>query len=229
MTRTVLVTGATGGIGSATVRALGAHGHHVMAAGRNAAQLDRLCNEVPHATPVILDLMKPADLPGQLAELDRLDALVHCAGIAEVAAVDETPYGLWQETLTVNVAAAAELTRLLLPALRSAAGRVVFVNGAPGLHAVPRWSAYTASKAALRELADSLRQEEARYGIRVTTVYPGGTATELLRKVRGQFGRPFEPADCIRPETLASLIVTALHMPDDAYVSELSVLPAPRA
>jgi NADP-dependent 3-hydroxy acid dehydrogenase YdfG len=161
-------------------------------------------------------------------ELDRLDALVHCAGIAEVAAVDETPYTLWHETLTVNVCAAAELTRILLPALRSAAGHVVFINAAPGLHAVPRWSAYTASKAALRELADSLRQEEARYGIRVTTVYPGGTATELLRKVRGQFGRPFEAADCIRPETLASLILTTLEMPDDAYLSELSVLPAPR-
>jgi NAD(P)-dependent dehydrogenase (short-subunit alcohol dehydrogenase family) len=52
----------------------------------------------------------------------------------------------------------------------------VFTNAAPGLQAVPRWSAYAASKAALRELADSLRKEEARHGLRVTTIYPGGTA-----------------------------------------------------
>jgi NADP-dependent 3-hydroxy acid dehydrogenase YdfG len=228
MTRTVLVTGANGGIGAAVVRAAAERGYRVLAAGRHAARLDELCAGVPSVVPVLLDLRDPTNLPLQLVELDRLDALVHCAGIAEVAAIDETPYALWQETLTVNVAAAAELTRALLPALRTAAGRVVFINAAPGVHAVPRWSAYAASKAALRELADSLREEEAHHGLRVTTIYPGGTATELLRKVREQFGRPFEAADCIQPETLASLVLTALDMPDDAYMSELSVLPTPR-
>ncbi len=218
--RTVLVTGASGGIGAAVVRAVAARGDHVLAAGRNESRLDALCQAVPHAVPVLLDLRDPTKLPRQLLDLGRLDALVYCAGI-EVAAVPETPYALWQETLTVNVAAAAELTRALLPALGSAAGRLVFINAAPGLHAVPRWSAYAAGKAALREFADSLREEEARHGPRVTTIYPGGTATELLRKVRGQFGRPFDPAECIRPETLASLDV-----PDDAHLTELAVVAA---
>jgi NAD(P)-dependent dehydrogenase (short-subunit alcohol dehydrogenase family) len=81
---------------------------------------------------------------------------VHCAGVASVAAVDDTPYAVWWEMLTVNVAAAAEVTRAMLPALRAAAGHVVFVNAAPSARAVPRWSAYTASKAAQRELADCL-------------------------------------------------------------------------
>jgi NADP-dependent 3-hydroxy acid dehydrogenase YdfG len=224
---TVLVTGASGGIGAAVVRTAVDRGDRVLAVGRDAARLDELCAGLPTAVPVFLDLRDPTDLPRQLVELDHLDALVHCAGVAEVAAVEETPYALWQDTLMVNVAAAAELTRALLPALRNAAGRVVFINAAPGLHAVPRWSAYAASKAALRELADSLRAEEARHGLRVTTIYPGGTATELLRKVRAQFGRPFDAAECIRPETLASLVLTALDAPDDAYVTELSVLPAP--
>jgi NADP-dependent 3-hydroxy acid dehydrogenase YdfG len=229
MAGTVLVTGATGGIGAAVVRAAASRQYHVLAAGRHPRKLDQLCAEQPRAAPVLLDLQDPTSLPPQLAELDRLDALVHCAGVAEVAAIEETPYALWQETLTVNVAAAAELTRALLPALRSAAGRVVFINAAPGLHAVPRWSAYVASKAALGELADSLRAEEERHGLRVTTIYPGGTATPLLRKVRAQFGRGFDAAECIRPETVASLVLTALDMPDDAYLAELSVLPAPRA
>ncbi|MBG6103899.1 SDR family oxidoreductase [Micromonospora vinacea] len=224
----MLVTGATGGVGAAVVRAAADRGYDVTAAGRNDVLLDRLCARTPRTSPVLLDLQHPVDLPAPLVELDRLDALVHCAGIAEVASVDETPYALWLETLTVNVAAAAEITRALLPALRRADGHVVFINAAPGLHAVPRWSAYAASKAALRELADSLREEEARHGLRVTTVYPGGTATELLRKVRGQFGRPFDAADCIRPETLASVVLTALDLRDDAYLPEVSVLPAPR-
>jgi NADP-dependent 3-hydroxy acid dehydrogenase YdfG len=224
----MLITGAGGGIGAAVVRAAAGHGYRVMAAGRDPLRLDRACAGLPGTTRVLLDLRSPDRLPDPLAELDSLDAIVHCAGVADVATVEQTPYPLWLETLTVNVAAAAEITRGLLPALREAAGHVVFINAAPGVHAVPRWSAYAASKAALRELADSLREEEAGSGLRVTTIYPGGTATTLLQRVRAQFGRPFRPADCIQPATLASVVLTVLDMRDDAYLSEVSLLPAPR-
>jgi NADP-dependent 3-hydroxy acid dehydrogenase YdfG len=227
VTRTMLITGASGGIGSAVARAAAESGYRVMVAGRDADRLDQMYTTNPGTIPVLLDLRNPGELPRHLADLDRLDAVVHCAGIAEVASVEETPYSLWTETLTVNVAAAAEITRAMLPALRSAMGHVVFVNAAPGLHAVPRWSAYTASKAALRELSDSLREEEARHGLRVTSVYPGGTATGLLQKVRAQFGRPFDAADCIQPATLASVILSILDMREDAYLPEVSVLPTP--
>jgi NADP-dependent 3-hydroxy acid dehydrogenase YdfG len=223
----MLITGATGGIGTAVTRAAADNGYRVMAAGRDADRLDQMCTTSPTTSPVLLDLRSPTELPGELAELDRLDAVVHCAGIADVASVDETPYSLWLQTLTVNVAAAAELTRALLPALRKAMGHVVFVNAAPGLHAVPRWSAYTASKAALRELADSLRKEEARHGLRVSTIYPGGTATDLLRKVRAEFGSPFDATTCIQPATVASVILAVLDMREDAYLPDVSILPTP--
>lgn len=224
----MLVTGATGGIGMALVRAAGQRGYRVLAAGRDPARLADICAEVPGAVPIVLDLRDPADAALKLGELSSLDVLVHNAGIAEVASVEETPVEVWQETLTVNVVAAAELTRVLLPALRAAAGSVVFINATPGMRAVPRWSAFVASKAALRELADSLRAEEAQHGVRVTTIYPGGTATELLRRLRGEFGRAYDAAACIKPETLASLVLGVLDTPADAQVTELSVLPAPR-
>lgn len=130
-----------------------------------------------------------------------------------MANVADSSYQLWHETLTVNVVAAAELTRLLLPALRTAGGHVVFIDAAPGVRAVPSWSAYAARKAALRELADSLREEEG--GLRVTSVYPGGTATGLLARVRAQFGQPYDPGDCISPRALAALVVDALEGPGD--------------
>jgi NADP-dependent 3-hydroxy acid dehydrogenase YdfG len=228
MARSVLITGATGGIGSAVARAAAERGFQVLAAGREPAPLDRHCAQLRGSIPVLLDLRDPDRLAASLPALDRLDALVHCAGVAEVASVEETPYAVWLETLTVNVVAAAEVTRSLLPALRRAAGHVVFINAAPGLHAVPRWSAYTASKTALRELADSLRAEEARHGVRVTTVYPGGTATDLLAKVRERFGQPYRAADCIQPTTLASVVLTVLDLREDAYLPEVSVLPTPR-
>jgi NADP-dependent 3-hydroxy acid dehydrogenase YdfG len=123
--------------------------------------------------------------------------------------------------------AAAELTRRVLPMLRRSHGHVVFVNASPGLRGVPRWASFVGSKAALRELADSLRGEEAAHGIRVTTIYPAGTATERLSRVRTAFGREYDPARCVQPETLASTIVWVLAAHPDAYVSELSVQPVP--
>jgi NADP-dependent 3-hydroxy acid dehydrogenase YdfG len=227
MARTMLVTGATGGIGAAVVRAAAKRGYQVVAVGRDGGRLDALAAEVPGITGVVLDLGEPFELPPRAAALERVDAVVHCAGVAEVATVGESSFAGWHETLGVNLVAAAELTRMMLPALRRARGHVVFVNAAPGVHAVPRWAAYAGSKAALRELADSLREEEKGNGLRVTTIYPGGTATDLLRKVREQFGHPFRAADCIQAPSLASLVLMTLDMPPDAYLSEVSVLPAP--
>ncbi|GIH25237.1 short chain dehydrogenase [Acrocarpospora phusangensis] len=222
----VLVTGATGGIGVALVGALVEAGHRVTAVGRGVGRLD-----VPG---IEADLAEPGTLAGAMGaledagELEDLTALVHCAAISPVAAVADADAEMWQRILAVNVASAAELTRLALPALRRSRGHVIFVNAAPGTTGVPRWSAFVGSKAALRELADSLREEEAASGVRVTTVYPGATATDLLGEVRAAFGRPYDPEACIRPETLAAMIVWVLGAPADAYPAELSVLPSPR-
>lgn len=79
MKRTMLITGATGGIGAAIVRAAAARDYRVFATGRDAAALHAL-----PAEPLPLDLRTPGDLAGALPHLDRLDALVHCAGIADV-------------------------------------------------------------------------------------------------------------------------------------------------
>lgn len=221
----VLVTGATGGIGSALVSALASAGHQVVTVGRHGHRPHPLA-----ARTIVADLAQPDRLATVVGPLNglELDALVHCAGTAEVAPVADTHPTTWQHTLSVNVTAAAELTRLALPALRRSGGHVVFVNATPGMTAVPGWSAFVASKAALRELADSLREEEAAHGVRVTTVYPSATATERLRGIRAAFGRPYDPERCIQPATLAAMVVWVLAAPADAYASELAVLPAPQ-
>ena len=115
----------------------------------------------------------------------------------------------------------AELTRLLLPALRAADGHVVFVNSGAGLRANPGWGAYSASKHGERALADALRAEEPE--IRVTSVYPGRTATEMQRKVRSHEGADYEPADFMSPHTIAVVIMNALETPRDAMIHDVSV------
>jgi NADP-dependent 3-hydroxy acid dehydrogenase YdfG len=220
----VMVTGATGGIGRAVVAALVAAGYQVSAVGRDPGRL----RSMPGVRAVTADLAQPQRLAQAIGEPGPLDALVHCAGVSvdAIAPVAGTGPAVWQQTMAVNVLAAAELTRLVLPALRRSRGHVVFINSARWVRAVPGWSAFAASKAALAELADSLRAEEAENGLRVTTIHPGATATEQLRQVREAFGRGYDPQRCIRPETLAATVVWVLAAPPDGYVSELSMLAA---
>jgi NADP-dependent 3-hydroxy acid dehydrogenase YdfG len=227
--RIAAVSGATGGIGEAVATLLAGRGYQVFALGRSPEKLAALRSQVAGVVTVEVELGSIDALPDDLAAVDRLDALVHCAGISEVASVEATQRALWNETFAANVTGPAALTRALLPALRAGRGHVVFVNAAPGLRAVPNWSAYTASKAALRELADSLREEEEAHGVRVTSIYPGGVRTELLRKVRQQLGRPYDPAAAVSPETLASLVATVLEFPPDAQIMDVALRAAPPA
>jgi NAD(P)-dependent dehydrogenase (short-subunit alcohol dehydrogenase family) len=221
MAETAVVTGATGGIGQAVVHVLAANGYRVYALGRAPDTLAAM--EHADVVACTTDLSRLESLPDSLADLENVHALVHCAGVSEVATVEDTPRGVWDETFAVNVSGPASLTRALLPALRAGHGRVVFINAAPGLRAVPKWSAYTASKAALRELADSLREEEREHGLRVTTIYPGGVRTDLLRKVRELLGVPYDAAVTVKPETLAALVLAVLRFPDDAEIMDVSL------
>jgi short-subunit dehydrogenase len=154
----IMMTGATGGIGQAAAAALAAAGHRLTVVGRD---VDRL--HVPGLRAITADLSQPQNLAHAVPEPGRLDALVHCAGISvdAIAPVAGTGLSAWRDTMTVNTLAAAELTRLMLPALRRSHGHVLFLNSARRTRAVPGWSAFAASKAALQELADSLRAEEA--------------------------------------------------------------------
>jgi NADP-dependent 3-hydroxy acid dehydrogenase YdfG len=222
----IMVTGATGGIGQAVVAALIAAGNRVTAVGRD---LDRL-PPVAGLQTVTVDLAQPRQLAQAVGDREQLDALVYCAGVSidAIAPIAGTRLAAWQETMAVNTLAAAELTRVVLPALRRSQGHVVFINSSRGVRAVPGWSAFAASKAALQELADSLRAEETGNGVRVTTIYPEGTATEHLRQVRAAFGRGYDPQQCIKPETLAAMVAWVLDSPADAYASELAVVAAPR-
>ena len=223
---THLLTGAGSGIGAVLAQRLLERGDELTLVARSESRAHDLRTELGDATVLVADLADPASLEALADRLpDRLDSLVHGAGIVELGAVSELSTHAWQEQVAVNLVAPAVLTRLALPALRAGRGTVMFVNSGAGLTANPAWSAYAASKHGLRALADSLRGEEAEHGVRVTSVYPGRTATPMQEKVHAQEGREYDAGDWIDAGTVVEAILHVLDLPADATVSDLTSRP----
>ncbi|WP_214407080.1 SDR family oxidoreductase [Pseudonocardia lacus] len=220
-----LITGASRGIGAAVARTL-ADDHDLLLGGRDPQALVALAGELPSATPWPVDLTDDAAVAQAVRGLDRLDVLVHCAGVGLLGTVAETPAATWRHQFEVNVVAVAELTRLLLPALRAARGRVVLLNSGAGHAARAGWASYAASKFALRAFADALRAEEGGNGVRVTSVHPGRTDTDMQREVVRQESGEYRPERYLRVESVAAAVALAVRASADAEVVEVVVRPA---
>ena len=221
---THLLTGAGSGIGAVLAQRLLGRGDEVVALARSTERAEELAADLPGAEVLVADLAWPESVES-LVLPDSLDSVVHAAGIVELGRVSELSVDDWASQLRVNLVSPAALTRVALPALRQARGTVVFVNSGAGLSAHPEWSAYAASKHGLRALADSLRGEEASAGVRVTTVFPGRTATPMQEKVHQQEGKAYDAAAWIRPETVADAVLHVLDLPRDATIPDLTVRP----
>ncbi|SDW34009.1 NADP-dependent 3-hydroxy acid dehydrogenase YdfG [Saccharopolyspora shandongensis] len=220
-----LVTGASRGIGAAVAHSL-SDTHDLLLGGRDATALQELVDELPGAKSWPVELTDHDAVATAVADIERLDVVVHSAGLVELASVAEASGDSWRRTFELNLFAVTELTRLLLPALRAAKGHVVLVNSGAGLSAKPNWGSYAASKFALRAFADVLRAEEAGNGVRVTSVFPGRTATDMQRTVRDQEGGAFEPDHYLRPESVATPIVSAVRATGDAHLTEIVIRPS---
>lgn len=224
-----LLTGAGSGIGAVLASRLLARGDEVVLLARDAGRAREIAEALPGAITIVGDLAQPGRLAWALSKQslpERIDSLVHVAGVVDLGSVADLPATIWERQLAVNLIGPAELTRLLLPLLRVSRGRVVFVNSSAGLHAHAGWSAYAASKHGLKALADSLRAEEAEHGVRVTSVYPGRTATPMQAKVHQQEGREYDPERFITADSVATTILTALDLPNDAALTDLTIRPA---
>ncbi|MEU1018056.1 SDR family oxidoreductase [Streptomyces sp. NPDC005900] len=225
---THVITGAGSGIGAAVARRLHARGDELVLHARDAGRAKELAAQFPGASTLVGDLADPDRLSwafGHQSLPSRVDSLLHIAGVVDLGPVGDLTPKAWHHQLNVNLVAPAELTRHFLPQLRACQGHVVFVNSGAGLNAHAEWSAYAASKHGLKALADSLRQEEHGNGVRVTSVYPGRTASAMQVKVHQQEGKEYDASRWIDPESIATTIVMALDLPRDAEVNDLTVRP----
>jgi NAD(P)-dependent dehydrogenase (short-subunit alcohol dehydrogenase family) len=178
--RSILVTGASSGIGRATVEALCAAGAMVVAAARNVNELARLAEETG-CEPLKLDVSDESAIDDALASLDPFDGLVNCAGIALLERAVDTTAASFDRVMAVNtrgaVLVAKHVARGMIGAKR--AGSIVNVSSQAALVALDDHLSYSASKAALDAVTRALCIELGPFGIRVNSVNPTVTLTPM--------------------------------------------------
>lgn len=187
----VLVTGASTGIGAATAVHLDRRGHRVFAGVRREADAERLRRVASERlTPVFLDVTDDSEiesvakaLRGELGDAG-LDGLVNNAGIAIGGPLEFTPLAEWRRQFDVNVFGQIALTKALIPMLRNATGRIVFMSSISGRVSTPLMGPYGASKHAIEAIGQSLREELRPWSIRVAVVEPGAVKTAIWEKGR---------------------------------------------
>ncbi|CAN7473043.1 SDR family oxidoreductase [Paraburkholderia sp. DD10] len=178
--KSILVTGASSGIGRATVEALCASGANVVAAARNVKELARLAEETG-CEPLTLDVSDEAAIDDALGSLDPFDGLVNCAGIALLERAVDTTAASFDRVMAVNtrgaVLVAKHVARGMIDARR--AGSIVNVSSQAALVALDDHLSYSASKAAMDAVTRALCIELGPFGIRVNSVNPTVTLTPM--------------------------------------------------
>jgi NADP-dependent 3-hydroxy acid dehydrogenase YdfG len=184
--RTAVVTGASSGIGAATVRRLAADGWQVVAAARRLDRLGELAKDLPGVRPQALDVTDPRSLDDLADAVPACDLLVANAGGAfDLEPLRDADADTWARTYDVNVLGTVRTVQALLPALRrSPAGQVVLTGSTAGRWVYEGGGGYVAAKHALAALRDTLRLEEVEAGLRVCEVAPGMVETEEFSLVR---------------------------------------------
>lgn len=225
---TVLITGASAGIGAALARQLHSHGARLILAARRVERLTQLNSQLGGGHLIVpADVARPDDcrrlIDSALERFTRLDTLVLNAGYGELRPVTDTEPHHLEAIFATNLLGTVEPIRLALPRMLTQStrdgvrGHVVIVSSAAARRGLPYFGAYSATKAAQLSIAEALRVELRGQGIPVTSVHPVGTATEFFEVAQSRGGRkmpPRVPGDIQQTaEQVATAIVRAIARP----------------
>lgn len=179
----MLVTGASTGIGLATVEELGRRGFRVLAGVRKEADAERV-GALEGVEPVQLDVVDSdaIDAVANRVRGETMAGLVNNAGIAVTGPIEAIPIDEWRRQLEVNLIGQVAVTKALLPAIITSRGRIVNVTSIGGRLAGPLYGPYSASKFGMEAVTDSLRHELRGLGVKVVAVEPGAVATPIWER-----------------------------------------------
>lgn len=203
--RSVVITGASRGLGLASATHLYQQGWQVVAAMRSVdAGLEKLRAATgaraddPRLIGMKLDLTDIASIPATARAIEAAvgapDVIVHNAGVAAAGVAEETPDEVWQQLFATNLFGPVALTKALLPAMRAkGSGRIVAISSMGAIRGMPIISAYSASKGALERWAEALSQEVAPFGLGVTILVTGSFNTDILTEQTPDYGNHHGP------------------------------------
>lgn len=232
--RTALVTGASSGIGEATVRSLAAAGFEVVAAARRVERCEEVAREVG-GRALRLDVADPDSVAELAGNVPELSVVVNNAGgalgLEPIAEADEE---YWRQMYESNVMGVMRVTKALLPALeRSGNGHVVVVGSVAGVEVYPGGAGYTAAKHAANAVTRTLRLELLGKQVRVSEVAPGMVETEFslvrFEGDREKADKVYEGTRPLRAEDVADAIAYVVTRPAHVDVDYISIKPTDQA
>lgn len=228
---TAVVTGASSGIGRATAKILVRAQARVALVGRRQSILEDLATECgPLASAYPCDMTDDAQLrtlaAAIRADFSGVDILVHSSGIIKLGNTETSPVADLDSQYAANVRAPYVLTQLLLPLLRERSGQIVVVNSSiTRAHNTAGRGSYAASQHAVHAMANALRDEVNEHGVRVTTIFPGTTATQRQIDLHEISGKRYDPDRMLQPDDVAEAILFALTIGRTAEVTDLYLRP----
>lgn len=220
--RTVIVTGASSGIGAATARLLHAAGAYPVLAARRADRLAALSEELGGALAVPTDVTDPRQVrelvAATLERHGRIDGLVNNAGASLHGPIAEVDLAEYRRILDLNVASLVGVTQAVLPAMRERGfGRIVNVSSGTTRRVATGTGAYAASKSAVNMISAVLREELAPAGIAVSLLLPSVTATEFGNGIFANWVAPRPGMVVHRPEYAAGVVLRLLRTGEDTF------------
>ncbi len=236
--KVVMVTGASSGIGAATIAALLDVGARVIAVARRIDRLQALQKELgvgdDRVLPVkcdIRDEQQAQTLMNQALEWGgSLDGLINNAGLSRGGLLEKTQVDDLRVMLDTNIFALANLTRLATPELKKAQGTLINISSSVVHALIPGSAVYSASKAAVAAFSEVMRKELCASNARVITIYPGMVDTEFFdgitdEKKKQSFDKLKESIDALQAEDIAEVILFALSQPGRVSLNEIVVRP----
>ena len=223
--RTVLVTGASSGIGRAVARQLLLQGHFVIGLSRNRQQFSV---EHPHFLVAELDLAQLIDISpfakGLQKDFPQLDAVVFAAGYGQFGSLEQFSFQQIEHLMTVNFTAQAFLTRALLPKLKQKPqSNLIYIGSEAALKGTRNGSIYCASKFALRGFSQALRDECGKSSVRVSLINPGMVDSAFFTKLNFNPGK--QPEQALQAKDVADAVSYIFQASPYCSVDEINLSP----
>jgi 3-hydroxy acid dehydrogenase / malonic semialdehyde reductase len=244
MSKTVLITGATSGIGEATARLFAQKGCRLILTGRREDRLNEVSDKIKilhkvEVLPLCFDVRKFAEVKQAIesipGEWTKIDILVNNAGLAAgLSPIQEGSFDDWEQMIDTNIKGLLYVTRLIVPGMiKNGHGHIVNIGSIAGKEAYANGNVYCATKSAVDALTKSMRIDLVQHGIKVTQIAPGAIETEFsLVRFKGDSQRAasvykgFEP---LHAGDIADAIWYVTSLPAHVTINDLVIMPTAQA